>query len=80
MDNHFYLALMQKSVFKYLSVLLLIQFLGCEKEEIKKEDIPEESGSEISARMDGPYIFYENGDIKSYTVDAGGKLVSANVS
>jgi hypothetical protein len=30
--------------------------------------------------MAGPYIFYENGDIKSYTVDAGGKLVSANVS
>jgi hypothetical protein len=71
---------MQKHFIKYLSVLLLIQFLGCTKEEIKKEEPPEETGPEISAMMDGPYVFYEKEGVKSYTVDAGGKLVSADVS
>ena len=76
----FIYQLMQKHFFKYLSVLLLIQILSCTKEEIKKEENPAETGPEISASMDGPYVFYENGGIKSYTVDAGGKLVSADVS
>ncbi|NPA35401.1 MAG: metallophosphoesterase [Chlorobi bacterium] len=71
---------MSKLLFFWLSFLLIFSFSNCDKNDEINDDDTENTESEITASIDGPYIFYDNDKIIDYTVDAQGKLDSAYVS